>query len=139
MVLQVGVVVIDELTAAIGTEVLEAKLVRHDSFSHECNQSHQRLVLRRFEVDRLERGVVVGVLGHEAVVPARRIRHRSREVDTAKFKPLRDFCLPRLVAKWLLGARVDLADVSRGQLVNIIDSRLGDVLHGLHSEPVQIS
>ena len=69
----VAVVVGDELAAAIGTQVLEAKLERHEVL-HEFNHSLWRFILHRDEVYRLELGVVVGELGHEAVAPVRRGR-----------------------------------------------------------------
>ena len=68
----VAVVVGDELAAAIGTQVLEAKSKRHDRVLHEFDQSRKHFVPRHDEVYYLELGVVVGAIGHEAVVPARR-------------------------------------------------------------------
>ena len=106
---------------------------------HKFDQSCQRLVLRRDKVGRLERGVVVGVLGHEAVVSARHGRRGSQEVYADELKPSRDLGLARLVAIWLIGALVNLADVAHGQRVSKIDSRLGDVPHGLYDALVWIS
>ena len=74
------VVVCDELTAAIGVHVLEAKSQRHDGVLHEFYQSRQRLVLRLDEVDNFELGIMVGALDHETVVPARCGCHVSQEV-----------------------------------------------------------
>ena len=75
------VVVGDELTAAIGIHVLEAKTLKHDGVLHEFYQSRQRPVLQD-EVDHFELGTTVGALEHEAVVPARCGCHVSQEVGS---------------------------------------------------------
>ena len=82
---------------------------------HEFGQSRQPVVVRLDEVDRLELGLVIGVLGHEAVVPAHRGRHGFPEVDVHELTQLRDLSLTRLIASRLLGALVNLADVACGQ------------------------
>ena len=133
----VAVVVSVELAAVIGAQVLEAKSERHDKVLHEFDQSRHRLVHRRDEVDRLQLDVGVGGLDYEAVVPARRWRHGSREVGSDELKSLHDLGLARLFATWLLGTLVDLADVARGQ--RVIGSRLGDVPCGLQGALVRIS
>ena len=82
---------------------------------------------------------MVGVLGHEAVVPACRGRHGAQEVGANELKPLLDLGLAWLVAKWLLRALVDLADVARDQRLGEMDSRLGDVSRALHGALVWTS
>ena len=94
---------------------------------HEFDLSRQRLGLRYDEVYHFELDVVVGVLGHEAVVSARRERYRTQEVGAGKLKPLRGFGLARLIVNWLFGAVVDLVNVARDQRVDGIDSRLSHV------------
>ena len=128
----VAVVVGDEFAVAIDTQVLKAKSERHGEVLHEFDQSHQRFDLRRDDVYRLELDVVIGALGDEAVVPARRGRHGIREVGTDGLKPPHDLDLARLVANWLFGAVINRVNIGRGQRVDEIDSRLGDVQRGLH-------
>ena len=106
---------------------------------HDFDQSRQRPVPRRDEVHHLELGVVVGVLGHEVVIPTRRQRYGIQEVNTDELKPLRDLGLAQLVARWLLGALVDLSNVTRSQRVGEIYSHLGDCPFGLHGTLVWIS
>ena len=104
----VAVVVGDELA------VLKAKSERHDDVLHECGQSCQHFVLRRDEVYHVELGAMVGVLGHEAIVPAQRERHGTQEVGADELKPLCDLGLARLVPNWLFGVVHDLVHVARG-------------------------
>ena len=86
----VAVIVCDELAAAIGTQVFEAKCERHEKVLHEFDQSRQCIVLRRHEVDRLKLYVMIGGFVHEAVVSVRRGRHGTQEVGADDLKPLRD-------------------------------------------------
>ena len=88
----VMVVVGNKLAAAIGTEVLKAKSKRQDEVLHKFDQLRQRFVLHRDGEDRLE--LVVGVLSHEAIVPARRWRHGTQEVGADKLH--RDYGLARV-------------------------------------------
>ena len=105
---------------------------------HELDLCNQRRVLRRDEICRLENGVVVEALGHEAVVPARRRHHGNQKVGADEQKPLRDLGLAWLKANWLFGAVVDVVDVARDQRVGEFEYRLGDVPRGLHGAHVQI-
>ena len=105
----------------------------------EFDQSRQRLVLRRDEVDLLEYGVVVGVFGHEPVFPAYNGRHGAQKTGTNKLKPFRDLGLARLLTNWLVGALVNLADVVHGQRVGEIDSRFVNIPGGLYSALARIS
>ena len=82
----------------------EEERARHDKVLHEFDQSRQRFVLRRDDVYRLELDVVVGALGHEAVVPVRRRRHGTQEVGAEDLKLPRYLGLARLVTNWLFGA-----------------------------------
>ena len=132
------VVVDDELAVAIDAQVLNAKSERHNEVLPEFEQSHQRFVLRRDDVYRLELGVLVGELGHEAVVPARRGRHGTQEIGADELKPFRDLGLARLFTNWLSDAVVYLVNVARGQRLGEIDSPLGDVPCGLHDALVQM-
>ena len=74
----VTVVVGNEVTAIIGMQVLEAKFESCDEVLHEFDQSRQRFVLRRDVAYHLELGVVVGAVGHEMAVSARRARHGTQ-------------------------------------------------------------
>ena len=100
--------------------------------SNEFDLSRQRFALRRDEMHHFKLRVVIGALGHEAVISARRGRHGTQEVSAHELKLLRDLGLARFVGNWLFGAVVDLVNVARGQRVDRIDSYLGDVLLGLH-------
>ena len=133
----VAEVVGDELSTAIGTQVLEAKTERYEVL-REFDQGRLRLVFRRYKADRIDLGEVIGILGHEAVVPARRGRHRSQEVGAKELKSLRHLGLARDGANWLLDALVDLADVARCQEVGEIDSCLCDIPRSLHGELVRM-
>ena len=82
---------------------------------------------------------MVGALGHEAVVPARRGRHGIQEVSADELEPPRDLGLAQLVVNWLFNAVVDLVNVARGQLVGENDSRLGGVQRGLHGTLVRMT
>ena len=84
---------------------------RHDKVLHEFDNSHQRLILRREEVDR-KLGAVVVVQGYDALVPA---CYGTQEGGTDEQKSLRDLGLARLFANWLLGAPTGFEDVARGQ------------------------
>ena len=97
----------------------------------EFDQNRQRFVLHRNDVYRLEHDVMVGALGHEAVIPPRRGHHGTQEGVAGKLKPPRDLGLAWLIVNWLFGAVVNLVNVARGQRVGEIDSRLGDSPRGL--------
>ena len=120
--------------------MLEAKCERHDEILHEFDQSSQQFVLCRDEVYHLELGVVVGKLGHEVGVPARRVRHGTpKKVGADELKPLRDLTLAWLVAKWLFDAVINLVNASRDQRIRKIECNFGDVPRGLYGALVWMS
>ena len=91
-------------------------------------------------MDRFELGVVVvGALGHDAVVPTRGGRRGSQGVGVDELKPLRDLDLAWFFVNWLFGTVIDLVNVARSQRVGEIDSRLGDVLRGLQGALIRMS
>ena len=118
--------------------MLKARFERHDEVLHELDQSRQRFVLRRDDVYRLELDVVIGALGHERAVLARRGRHGTQKIDVDDLKPPHDLGHARLVANLLFGVVVDLVNVVRGQRVGEIDSRIGDVPRGLRGALVWV-
>ena len=82
---------------------------------------------------------MVRVLGHEAVIAARRDRHASQEAGIDEQKRLRDLGLILLVTKWLLDTLINLVDVACRQRVLANDSRFGDVLCDLHDALIRMS